>query len=134
MDGMLGGQAWTLKRLPDSSLRPTTRRRGDTVHPFAASQGMLAIQRMLIDVGVFALAAGISLFVCPCGQRALPACDRNRELVVEGETGYICCTWKSSRRACGGRPGTACRAGRARIVPARRCRDRAAMGQHLRAR
>ena len=57
---MSGGQGETLQRLPDSWLRPTTRR-GDTMRPFGARQGLLAIQRMMIDIGVFALAAGISL-------------------------------------------------------------------------
>ena len=56
---MFGGG--TLERLPYSWLRPTTRRRRDTMRPFAARQRLLAIQRMLIDIGVFALAAGTSL-------------------------------------------------------------------------
>jgi Undecaprenyl-phosphate galactose phosphotransferase WbaP len=56
MDGMFGGQGGTLERPPDLWLRPTTRRRRDT-----ARQGLLATQRMLIDIGLFALAAGISL-------------------------------------------------------------------------
>jgi undecaprenyl-phosphate galactose phosphotransferase len=57
---LLGGQGGSLERLFDS-LWPTTRRRYDTVRPFAPHQGSLGTQRMLIDIGVFALAAGLSL-------------------------------------------------------------------------
>jgi Undecaprenyl-phosphate galactose phosphotransferase WbaP len=57
----MDGQGGTLERPPDSWLWPTTRRRRDTVRPFATRQRLLAIQRMLIDIGVFAFAGGISL-------------------------------------------------------------------------
>jgi Undecaprenyl-phosphate galactose phosphotransferase WbaP len=56
---MFGGGP--LATLSESWLRPTTRRRRETVRPFAARQGLLATLRTLIDFGVFALAAGISL-------------------------------------------------------------------------
>jgi len=59
-DGRMSGGG-TLERLPDSWLRPTTRRWRDTVRPIAVRQGLLAIQRTLIDIAVFAVAAGISL-------------------------------------------------------------------------
>jgi Undecaprenyl-phosphate galactose phosphotransferase WbaP len=55
---MFGGG--TLERLPDSRRRSTIRRGRDTVRPFATRQGLLAIQRTLIDIGIFAVAAGTS--------------------------------------------------------------------------
>jgi Undecaprenyl-phosphate galactose phosphotransferase WbaP len=51
----------TLEGLPHSRRRSTIRRGRDTVRPFGTRQGLLAIQRTLIDIGVFAVAAGISL-------------------------------------------------------------------------
>ena len=58
---MFGAQGGILERLPDSWRRPTTGRRRVMVRPFAPRQRLLAIQRMMLDTGVFALAASISL-------------------------------------------------------------------------
>jgi Undecaprenyl-phosphate galactose phosphotransferase WbaP len=60
MDAMFRGQGGILKRPPDSWPRARARRQ-ETASPFAARQRSLAIQRILIDIGVFAVAAGISL-------------------------------------------------------------------------
>jgi Undecaprenyl-phosphate galactose phosphotransferase WbaP len=62
MDGMFGGRGGTLERSSDSLLQRMIRPRHDRLRPFSAPQELLTIQRMLIDIGVFALAAGISLW------------------------------------------------------------------------
>src|SRR5919106_3444099 len=96
MDSPFGGHGETLGRLPNSWLRPTTRRR-----PFAARHGLLAIQRMMIDLGLFALAAGISLLSALAASELLlhrpyellqapePFAERITELVTLGSVTLV---------------------------------------------
>jgi Undecaprenyl-phosphate galactose phosphotransferase WbaP len=60
MDGMLGGRSGALESSPDSWLRPAARWRRGNMRLVTGRHGLLAIRRMLIDIGVLVLAASIS--------------------------------------------------------------------------